>query len=182
MRIILVTFLIFLSCAIFFAQDKKETSDSESVIDFSLLSKNDGDCADSDNYGFRKGKVIKILNGNTFLFAVDNELEKETYKVILAGIDVTSNSSMLKKLLIENLLNKNVTVTGNETKDGSKKIFGIVNPYAPNNLGEVNRYFLKNGMAKYKEPKRNRVPNYILCEYRKIGEQAKKEKLGIWAK
>lgn len=181
MRIISITLLIFLSCANFYAQDKQQVS-NDTVIDFSSLSKSNSDCRDANNYGLRKGKVIEIINGNTFHLEVDDELEKETYKVILAGIDVASNSSILKNLLIENLLNKNVMVTGNRTKEGSKEIYGIVNPYAPNNLGEVNRYFLKNGLAKYIEPKRNLVPNYILFEYRKIAKQAKEAKLGIWAK
>ena len=183
MRLISATLLIFLSCANFYAQDKKESSVDETVIDFSTLQENnDPDCGESDSFTLRKGKVIKIINGNSFVFAVDDEFEKETYKVILAGIDVVSNSSALKKLLIENLLNRKVMVIGEETKTGNKKILGIVYSLESNKLGSPNRCFLKNGLAKYIEPKRKLVPNYILCEYRKVAKQAKEAKLGIWAK
>lgn len=177
MRFVLITFLTFLSCVSFFAQDKKESP----VIDFSTLQDNtDPDCRESNNFGFREGKVIKIISGNSFLFAVDDEIEKETYKVVLAAIDAGSNSSLLKKLLIENILNQKVLVIGDNS--GSRKILGAVYSTEPNKIGSPNRYFLKNGLAKYIEPKRRLVPNYILCEYRKFAKQAKEAGLGIWAK
>lgn len=182
MKTLSISLMILLSCVSFYAQDKKESSADETVIDFSVLQNDDPDCGESNGFTVRKGKVTKIINGNSFIFAVDDEFEKETYQVILAGIDTSSNSSALKKLLIENFLNQKVSVTGEESKEGSKKIIGIVNPYAPNKIGEPNLYFLKNGLAKYVEPKRKLVPNYILCRYRKIAKQAKEAKIGIWAK
>lgn len=169
-----------MSCVNFFAQDNKESSPNETIIDFSTLQNTDPDCGESNNFGFRKGKVIKIISANSFLFAVDDELETETYKVVLAGIDGRSNSSVLKKLLVENLLSQNVTVIGD--KSGKRKILGAVFPYAPSKIGSPNLYFLKTGLAKYVDPKRKLVPNYILCEYRKIAKQAKESRLGIWAK
>lgn len=181
MRIILFALLIFLSCSNFYAQDKKEPSDNEFIIDFS---NDDPDCGESNNFGYRSGKITKIINGKTVLFSVNDDYESQTYKVILAGIDLSSNSSKLKKLLIENLLNEDVVVIGNEFKDGSNKILGIIHTYesSASIFGEANRYILENGLAKYIEPKKRLVPNYRLCEYRKIAKQAKEKKIGIWAK
>ncbi len=186
MKVISLILLIFLSCVVLNAQDKKIIFDDRTVIDLSESQDEDPDCGESDSFTIRRGKAIKIINGNSFIFAVDNEFEKETYKVILAGIDISSNSSelkkLLKKMLIENLLNRNIMIVGNESKSGNKKIFGIVYPIDENKIFTPNRYFLKSGLAKYIEPPRKTVPNYTLCEYRKFAKQAKEAKLGIWAK
>ncbi len=184
MKLISATLLIFLSCANFFAQDKKETSVDKTVIDFSTLQENNNPaCRESGNFGFRKGKITKIINGKTVLFSVNDEYESQTYKVILAGISLSKSSSKLKKLLIEKLLNEDVVVIGDEFNDGSNILLGIIHTYKSNaGIGGVNRYILTNGLAKYIKPKKHLVPNYMLCEYSEFEKQAKEKKIGIWAK
>lgn len=141
-------------------------------------------CGDANNYGTRDGRVTKIISGNTFVLEVNDKYETETYQVEIAGVDVSSSSSLVKRLLISNLLHQTVTVTGNEIRNSNKKIAGIVNMFAGSSsiFGEVNQYLLKNGLAKYKEPKRHRVPQWTICKYPNFEAQAKSAKIGIWEK
>ncbi len=178
MKIISITLLIFLSCASFFAQDKKESS--------VFLDDYDKDCGNpfvlSALYATRKGKVIKIINGNTILVAVSDEDNSELtvdFKVILAGVKASSKDS--GKLLNERVLNREVEIVGNLKIDSDRKLFGIV--FVPERLADLNWYLLRYGFGKYEKPKyKSSVPAYTLCQYRKTEAKARQEKSGIWAK
>lgn len=189
MRIFSATLFIFMFSVIFYAQDTKTSETKETSIDFSTIAETNTKCRDSNNYGTREGIVNAITFSDIISVEVEvnDEFENETFYVTLAGINKFPLSDKLlsdefMSILSLNLVNQKVKIIGNKTDDNDKIIIGIINTFAPNKLGEVNRYILQNGMAKYVEPRKNLVPQYITCKYPEIETKAKEAKLGIWAK
>lgn len=201
MRMILITLLIFLSCVSFYTQDKKESIKTKHEIDLNF---NDG-CGnlsvESQTYGYRKGKVIKITYANNLIVEVtnsnnvwDDEHEEEIddelklikpqlFEVSLVGIDKNINKKAITSFLKENLLNKQVTIVGNTIKKNSKKIQALIRFTKDDEFEEVSEYLLENGIAKFKDFQlTNLVPMRTSCELARAEINAKNEKLGIWAK
>lgn len=185
MRIVSTVLIIFLSCAVLLAQDKKVTFDNGTVVDFSDTHEINPDCRDSDSYLMTDGIVRAIIEDGAFMFLDvevenDDENENETVRLKIAGVKDFKPSVKDNDFFAFNLLGQKVTIVGNRFDD--REFLGIVNTYAPNKIGEVNKYILKHGIGKYAEPEAHHVPNSIICGYPEIEAQAKAKKLGIWAK
>lgn len=179
MKIISVILLIFLSCAILYAQDEKKSEKNVSGS-FQIT----GECGDhllgrqGNFYESSDGKIIEIVDGNTVIFESVNENgDKEEITVNLAGIE---DSDSAKSFLEKNLLNKNVRVMGWISKEiGENRIAVIYNKIGK--LSEVNCFMITNGIAQYKKFKGNDiVPDYKNYYYAEAEEKAKEAKLGIW--
>lgn len=181
MRIVSIALLIFLSCVIFYAQDKKEPTEQKSVvIDLNDLNFDDGcgsPLVESQTYGIWKGKVVKILSSNKIV--LDNN-----FTVLLLGIDNKVNQSQIKAFLVKNVLNKEVFIQANLQKESNKKFGGVVQLLVDEEETDyLNEYLLENGLAKFKDfDSANLVPYYFPCRLQKAEKRAKEAKLGIWTK
>lgn len=200
MKTISAIMLVFLSCVVLFAQDKKETTETKSSFDLNFDDGCGNPMFESQIYGYRKGKVIKITNSNNLIVEVTNsnnvwndEHEEETddesklikpqmFEVSLVGIDSAINKKAIADFLKENLLNKQVTIVGNTKKKKGNKIQALVR-FIKDEFEEVSEYLLENGIARFKGFQlTNLVPIRTHCELERAETNAKKEKLGIWAK
>lgn len=156
--------------------------------------------ADTQVYIYRNGKAIIVTDDNKIIVkvlpAIDaSEKEytkagKETKKakapqlftVSLVGIDESVNPSEVKRFLLDNVLDRDVTVIGNTRKDGDKSIDALVKITSGEETGEVSQLLLEKGIAKFKEFQLpNLVPMRAGCELKRAEEKAKAEKAGIWA-
>jgi len=201
MKIISITLLIFLSCVNFFAQDRNESNETKSVASSDFDDGCGNPFVESQTYGYRKGKVIKITNSNNLIVEVtssnnvwddkhENESGEESklvksqmFEVSLVGIDEATNKKTIKDFLKENLLNKQVTIVGNTRKKKGNKIQALVKFTKDDEFEEISEYILENGIAKFKDFQlTNIVPMRTSCELERAETNAKKEKLGIWAK
>ena len=201
MKMVSAILLVFLSCAVSFAQDKKETTETKSSFDLNFDDGCGNPMVESQTYGYRKGKVIKITNSNNLIVEVtnsnnvwDDKHEEETndesklikpqmFEVSLVGIDTTRNKKAIADFLKENLLNNQVTIVGNTRKKKSKKIQALIRFIKDDELEEVSEYLLENGIARFKDFQlTNLVPMRTHCELNRAETNAKKEKVGIWAK
>ncbi len=187
MKFSLTALFILLSNIILFAQSDGTRDLSKIKIRFNDYQDVCGSYVEeSQMYFQRTGKITKVLNGNTVIFAQDTSggnLEKGQFTVTLAGIDTTGNDSKIKKFLIKELLNKNVTILGNTEEDTDTSFFGIIWHRRYVEGEEMNRHIIQNGMAKFTEPGYEYSVSYVtMCIYEQLEEKAKKEKLGIWAK
>ena len=127
-----------------------------------------------------KAKVIEIIDGNTVRVKI-KEKAKRIFRVDLAAVDTDENDAQAKQILIDEVLNKDIYLSGNTREKDF--MFGVIVTQNKNGIGEVNRYFLENGIAKYKNPDYGySTSNYVLCVYSKFEEKAREAKLGIWAK
>jgi hypothetical protein len=191
----------------FYPQDKKE-SETKTLGSFQIYDNPCGDSAmESQTYGYRTGKVIKITNSNDLIVKVaksnnvwDDEhqededesklIEPQIFKVFLVGIDKSSNKKQIKKFLTEKILNQEVQVTGNTKnswktkKDNSRKLDAVVLLLGDSeDINDISEYLLESGIAKFKDFQLgNLVPMLTKCELKKAEEKAKTAKLGIWAK
>lgn len=190
----------------FYAQDKKDGINPGFSLDF------DDGCGnpafESQSYGRRKGKVIRITDSNQLIVKVTNSInvrydkheengddeskliEPQTFKVFLVGIDNSFNQTEVRKFLTENILNQQVRIIGNTKnswktqKDSSQKLNAAVWLLGDNeDINDISEYLLENGIARFKNFQlTNLVPMRTKCELERAEEKAKREKLGIWAK
>lgn len=204
MKIGLIILTIFLSCASFYAQDKKESAAITSQ--FTLGDDCGNEAAESQTYDYRKGKVIKITNSHDLIVKVthsnarDDETEEDSndsklispqvFRVSLVGIEKGFNTAAINKFLTEEILNQEVEVYGNTKnswkikKDNSRELSANVWLLGDNEeITDISEYLLENGIAKYKPfESANLVSAVMPCRLQKAEERAKAEKLGIWAK
>lgn len=145
------------------------------------------ECGSPFNEGevtLRKGKIIKILDGNTVVFkqkTKNGKKEPGEFTVHLAGIDSSVNEEFLRDFLVKNVLNKKGEVVLNHPREGEKEFFGTI--WWAGGFGDLNRYLLQNGFADFLQPGRTPVGSYYtVCSYKQLALKAKKEKIGIWAK
>ena len=180
------------------AQKSKEPAKSEINLTY------DDGCgnplAETQAYSFRNGKAIVITDDNKIIVKVNrgsnvrspkyenpDEVKRlqqpQLLTVSLVGIDETVSRSEIKRFLLDNVLDRDVTVIGNTKKDGDKNIDALVNITIGDARSEVSQFLLEKGIAKYKEFQlTNLVPTRTACELRRAEEKAKTEKTGIWAK
>ena len=200
MRIITITLLVFLSCVSFYSQDKKGDTETKPEIDLNF---NDG-CGnpfvESQTYGYRRGKVVKITNSNKLIVEVWNSnnvwddeheesgdesklIKSQMFEVSLVGINEATNKKAITDFLKEKLLNKQVTIVGNTRKKNSNKIQALVQFTKDDKFEEISEYLLENGITKFKDFElTNLIPRRTSCELERAETNAKKAKLGIWAK
>ena len=178
-------------------QKSKETS-----TDKIKLAYDDGcgnPLAESQVYSFRNGKAIAITDDNKIIVKVNRgaSVRSEKYEnadeakrlqqpqlltVSLVGIDASVNQSEIKRFLLDNVLDRDVTVIGNTRKDGDKNIDALVKLTSGDSRGEVSQLLLEQGIAKFKEFQlKNLVPTRTACELKRAEDKAKAEKTGIWA-
>lgn len=158
--------------------------------------------AESQIYSYRYGQVLEITSDNKIIVRVvrsnnvwDDEYEKidnetgrklikaQIYTVSLVGIDDRSGQTEIQKILLEKVLDREVTLIGNTIKDNHKKIDALVRLSNDDEIDEVSKYLLENGIARFKEFQlTNLVPKPTACELKRAETKAKTEKLGIWAK
>ena len=102
--------------------------------------------------------------------------------VSLVGLDESVNRSEIRKFLLDNVLERDVTVVGNTRRNGDKSLDALVKLTSGDIKGEVSQLLLENGIAKYKEFElTNIVPMRTGCEMKRAEAKAKDAKLGIWA-
>lgn len=158
--------------------------------------------AENQIYSYRYGKVFEITSDNKIIVKVlrsNNVLEDEYEKAddgvgrklkkpqliiaSLVGVDTESNSSEIKNFLLDRVMGQDVTLIGNTKKDDGKKIDALIQVTSSPEIGEISKYLLENGIAKFKEFQlTNIVPLRTACELKRAEEKAKAAKLGIWAK
>lgn len=162
-------------CGSFYAQSIEKTEQS-------ICSVCDADgcirpTAESQTYGFWKGKIVKILSSNKLV--LDNNRT-----VVLVGIDNKINQAQIKEFLNKIFLNKEVWIQATLRRKSDKKIRGVVEFSGYNeDIDSINEYLLENGLAKYKNFETGYlVPSYMPCRLQKAEERAKLAKVGIWAK
>ncbi len=131
----------------------------------------------------RKGKIIKVIDGNTIVFKQKTKSGKKDvreFTVHLAGIDSNLNEEYLRDFLVKNVLNKKGEVVLNP-QENENESFGII--WWAGGFGDLNGYLLINGLADFLQPKRTPSGSYrTVCVYKQLAEKAKLEKIGIWAK
>jgi hypothetical protein len=164
---------------------------------------NDDGCgnplAEGDVYSFRNGKAIVVTDDNKIIVKINrtgsvkgkkyenpDEVKRmqqpQLLTVALVGLDDGVNQSEIRKFLLDNVLERDVTVIGNTRNDGDKSLDALVKITSGETRGEVSQLLLEKGIAKYKEFQlTNLVPTRTACELRRAEEKAKAEKLGIWA-
>ena len=181
------------------AQKSKETSTSQ--IDKGFDDGCGNALTDSQVYTYRNGRAIIITDDNKIIVkvlpgidAADKEYTKagketkkskpaQLFTISLVGIDETVNQSEVKRFLLDNVLDREVTVIGNARKDDDKKVDALVRITSGEETGEVSRLLLEKGIAKFKEFQlTNLVPMRTACELKRAEEKAKTENLGLWAK
>lgn len=137
--------------------------------------------ADGKAYDFREGKVTKLAPGNQLVFeqaSLNGDDRKATYLMKLAGINVKENAASLTQLLAKNVVGKEVVVAGNTKEPSDTSLFGSI---WLSELGDLNQYLLKNGIAGFAEPEFQSISTYTLCVFRQVAEEAKSKRVGIWA-
>lgn len=156
--------------------------------------------AESQTYRFRNGKALVITDDNKIIVKVSRggNVRSEKYEsvdetrrlqqpqlftVALVGIDEAVNQAGIKKFLLDNVLDRDVTVIGNTRKDGDKNLNALVKLTSGDLTGEISLLLLEQGIAKFKDFElTNLVPMRTACELLRAEEKAKTEKTGIWAK
>jgi hypothetical protein len=177
MKSLIFAFIVLLSCFANYAQDSKPAPykffeyEDECVSPF----------AESQTYGFWIARIIRIKDGRSLVFERGSLDGKPVeYTVYLAGVDPKDNQRLLKKFLSENVLNKSVTISGNLEKNSYTSFFGTV---STDEIKDVSRHILENGMARYAEPKYPySVSLYDLCVYQIAAREARAKQIGIWAR
>jgi hypothetical protein len=116
--------------------------------------------------------------------ALGRKLKKaQIFTVSLVGIDEETNQTEIKKFLLDNVLDQEVSLIGNTKKDNNKKLDALVQLTGSDEIDEVSEYLLANGIAKFKEFQlTNLVPLRTACHLERAETRAKTGKLGIWAK
>lgn len=156
--------------------------------------------AETQAYSFRNGKVIVVTDDNKLIVKVvrgDSKVRSQKYEnpdevkrlqqpqlftVSLVGLDESVNQPEIRKFLLDNVLDRDVTVIGNARNDGDKSLDALVKITNGDTRGEVSQHLLEKGIAKFKEFQlTNLVPVRTACELRRAEEKAKTEKIGIWA-
>lgn len=156
--------------------------------------------AETQAYSFRNGKVIVVTDDNKLIVKVvrsSSNVKSPKYEnpdetkrlqqpqlltVSLVGLDETVNQSEIKRFLLDNVLDRDVTVVGNTRKDGDKSIDALVKITSGDTRGEVSQLLLENGIAKFKEFQlTNLVPARTACELKRAEAKAQEAKSGIWA-
>lgn len=174
MKNIQLILIVLLLCGISYAQNNKPSSNLDDGCGNPLV--------ESQGYGFRWGKITKIISGNAVLF----EQGSETFTITLVGIDRENNKTKILEFLEKHILNQNVVVIGNLRKESDKEFGGLVFTVKDRSIDLIdliNEKLLELGIAKYKEfSSDNLIPYYQPCRLQKAEERAKKAKLGIWAK
>lgn len=175
MRIISAILLVFVSCAVLFAQD---TNVAEN--DSSALTETISPCGDTNEYQTVEG-IVKSFSDKNDLLYVEVEVENQRFEVKLAGIKDFAPSRKEMDILAFYLLDRKVKITGNKV-DGDKDFTGIITVYGLKELLNINEYILENGIGKYQIPEPNRVPNSITCRFSELEARAKAKKIGVWVK
>jgi len=137
-RLFSVTLLILLSCATFYAQDKKESTETKLEIDLNLDDGCGSPLVESQTYGFWMGKIVKISD--------DNKLILGNYTIELLGIDNKINKLQIRDFLNKNVLNKEVWIRANLRKETDKKFGAVVQLSGDDgDIDYINEYLLENG-------------------------------------
>lgn len=133
---------------------------------------------------FRKGKITKIIDGNTVVFeqkTISGKKQSGDFTVHLAGIDSAVNEEFLRDFLLKNVLNKKGEAVLNYPREGEKEFFGTI--WWAGGFGDLNAYLLQNGFADFLQPKRTPTGSYhAVCVYKQLALKAKREKIGMWSK
>src|SRR5215213_5336602 len=184
-----------------FRKSTEEAQKSKELLPGQLKMTFDDGCGDplaeTQTYSFRNGKVIVITDDNKLVVKVvrSSNVKSEKYEkpddtkrlqqpqlftVSLVGIDEAVNQSEIKRFLLDNVLDREVTVIGNTRKDNDKSIDALVKLTGGDLTGEVSRLLLEKGIAKFKEFQlTNLVPMRTACELKRAEDKAKTERTGI---
>lgn len=132
--------------------------------------------ADSGHFDYvEKGKVIKIIDGNTVVFLSEKGRKKT---VDLLSVDVSSNHKAAREFLEKTLLNVETELVASPAQFEKSNVNGLFE------LGgsTVSEMMLERGLGRYKASKSYQISNYNDCVAKNAGQKAKREKLGVWSK
>jgi len=199
-----IVIVVLFSCLLALAQESKQ-SEMKPISPFNINFNSEcgNPLTESQLYSYRFGRVIRITDDNKIVVKVTNssndwnsehEYKSEDQKgqklvrprvftVSLVDIDHNVNVHAISAFLKENILNQEVTITGNLPKKDQKNLSGLIRFIKDNKFEEVSKYLLENGIAKFKSSDfTNLVPMGAVCELERAEAQAKQNKVGIWAK
>lgn len=131
--------------------------------------------ADSGHYDYvEKGKVIKIIDGNTAVFLSEKGRKKT---VDILSVDVSSNNKAAREFLENTLLNVETELIASPSQFEKSNVNGLFE------LGgsTISEMMLERGLGRYKASKSYQISNYNDCVARNAERKAKMEKLGIWS-
>ena len=181
------SFLILSGIAVAQDQSMPKTSPAPSILLFGDFDGCGAPEVESQLYDFRYGRITKILSGSTLAFrqaTVNGNRKPRSFVVRRVGIDPQANSSRIVGFLKKNVLNKPVTVWADARHETDFDLAATVTVSGGRpNIGELNRYLLENGLAKYRDfDSANLVQYFWPYRLEKAEQQAKEAKLGIWSK
>jgi YD repeat-containing protein len=119
------------------------------------------------------GKVVEVLKGDAIIVLMANNERKH---VSLAGVNSYS-SLAAQALLINLILNREVSVLVNPSNIASKEVRGVVHHQSR----DINLELIKEGAARYQAPSPHSMSNYTACVYRIAEKQARQYGIGTWA-
>jgi len=129
--------------------------------------------AESMSWRSIDGKVVEVLKGDAIILLMANNERKH---VSLAGVN--SDSSLAAQALLVNLiLNREVSVLVNPSNIAAKEIRGVVHHQSR----DINLELIKEGAARYQDPPPYTMSNYTACVYRLAEKQARQYGTGLWA-
>jgi len=119
-----------------------------------------------------EGKVIEVLKGDAIIVLMANN---ESKRIALAGVN--SGSTMASQALLVNLiLNREVSVLVNPSNIAAKEVTGVVRLQSR----DINLELIKEGAARYQTPPPYSMSAYTACVYRVAEQQAREYGTGTW--
>ena len=121
------------------------------------------------------GKVIEVVNGNTFRISLSDKTQRKV-KLVATATPKDADGKIAQKILSDLILGKTVFILVNPSKDKDKNLVGDVR------VGGtlVNRKMLELGWARYESPAPYTISGHTACVYKILEEKAQKAKLGLW--
>ena len=118
------------------------------------------------------GKVVEVLNGEAIIVLMANNERK---RISLAGVN--SGSTMAARALLINLiLNREVSVLVNPSNIDAKEVTGVVHLQSR----DINLELIKEGAARYQAPRPYSMSSYTACVYRIAEKQTREYGTGTW--
>jgi hypothetical protein len=119
-----------------------------------------------------EGKVVEVLKGDAIIVLMANNERKH---VSLAGVN-SGSSIAAQALLINLILNREVSVLVNPSNIAAKEVTGVVRLQSR----DINLELIKEGAARYQTPPPYSMSNYTACVYRVAEQQAREYGTGTW--
>ena len=119
-----------------------------------------------------EGKVVEVLKGDAIIVLTGNNERKH---VSLAGVN-SGSTLAAQALLINLILNREVSVLVNPSNIAAKEVSGVVRYQSR----DINLELIKEGAARYQAPPPYSMSNYTACVYRIVEKQVREYGTGTW--